>query len=244
MNRTMKIGLITTVVLAGLLTTDLAFGQTIEAGGIVIDEKQSLTVLGLGVLAGVITAYQGYRTTKEPWDTLKFFDGLIMNVIGSVILAIGAAVTQTELNVFGYVAVFAGAMGIGVQINYSRRKTVPSNAPDEKPKLIIPTGADIEMAIEASKRDPKYDWTTGNGQWARENTLAYLDHNIKFLTKELDRSEAELKKWEAITFPPGFEAAKAMFTNGIKNEIAKTKAQLEEKIRYKDEVMRRPTWLQ
>lgn len=90
--------------------------------------EQSVTVIGLGVGAGLLLAYQGYRTTGDDWDTLKFFDGVIMSVIGSVPLAIGAAVTATELNIFMYVAIFFAALGIGQQISATRKRTIPSNA--------------------------------------------------------------------------------------------------------------------
>ena len=90
--------------------------------------EQSITVILLGVGAGVLLAYQGYRTTSDDWDTLKFFDGVIMSVLGSIPLAIGAAATSTTLDVFGYVLIFFAALGIGQQISVTRRKTIPSNS--------------------------------------------------------------------------------------------------------------------
>lgn len=92
-----------------------------------IDTDQAITVILLGIGAGTLLAYQGYRTTKADWDTLKFFDGLIMSVLGSVPLAMIAAATNTSLDIFGYVLIFFAALGIGQQITVTRKKTVPSN---------------------------------------------------------------------------------------------------------------------
>jgi len=101
--------------------------ETEDAETTGFDMEQSVTVVGLGIGAGLLLAYQGYRTTKADWDTLKFFDGVIMSVLGSVPLAIAASATSTELDMFGYVLVFFAALGIGQQITVTRKKTVPSN---------------------------------------------------------------------------------------------------------------------
>jgi hypothetical protein len=92
-----------------------------------IAPEQALIVVLLGVGAGFLTAYQGYRTTPEDFDKLKFFDGVIYGIIGSVPLAIGSAMT-VELDVFGYVMIFFAAIGVGGQIRKTRQKTIPSNA--------------------------------------------------------------------------------------------------------------------
>ena len=106
-----------------------AFAQTVEVQGIEFDTTQGLIVISLGIGAGVLVAYQGYRTTKEDWDTLKFFDGVIYSVIGAVPLAIGTAITQTDLGIFGYATVFFASLGIGYQIQKSKQPTIPSNQP-------------------------------------------------------------------------------------------------------------------
>ncbi len=104
---------------------EVAEEEAAEATG--INTEQAATVLLLGIGAGVLTAYQGYRTTKADWDTLKFFDGVIMSVLGSVPLAIAAAATGAQLDMFGYILIFFAALGIGNQITKTRKKTVPSN---------------------------------------------------------------------------------------------------------------------
>ena len=85
-----------------------------------------LIVIVVGGLAGLVTAYQGIRTTAEKFDRLKFFDGVLMAIIGAVPLAVMASYDVIELNVFGYVIIFFAAIGVGVQITKTRKKTIPS----------------------------------------------------------------------------------------------------------------------
>jgi len=108
---------------------EFAIAQEVETTAIVegINTDQAITVVLLGIGAGTLLAYQGYRTTAKDWDTLKFFDGLIMSVLGSVPLAIAAAATNTTLDMFGYVLIFFAALGIGQQVITTRKKTIPSN---------------------------------------------------------------------------------------------------------------------
>jgi len=123
------------VVLAISVTAEHGFAQD-DSEPVAVEEvedvvsittAQSAYVILLGIGAGTLVAYQGYRTTNQDWDTLKFFDGLIMSVIGSVPLAIGAAITQTQFGLFDYAVIFFAAIGVGVQISKTRKKTVPSN---------------------------------------------------------------------------------------------------------------------
>ena len=115
----------------GLMANQYAMAQDAEAEDtdpvVEFNTGQSATVILLGIGAGTLAAYQGYRTTKADWDTLKFFDGLIMSVLGSVPLAITAAVINTQLDLFGYVLIFFAALGIGNQITKTRKTTIPSN---------------------------------------------------------------------------------------------------------------------
>lgn len=104
--------------------------------GMEINSNQAITVVVIGIVAGFLVAYQGYRTTPDDFDALKFFDGVIYAVIGSVPLAIGTAVT-VQLDVFGYVTVFFAAIGIGSQIKQSRKTTIPTNATDEEIEAML-----------------------------------------------------------------------------------------------------------
>lgn len=125
MNKYKKISLVLIIAMIGLVGIgQTSYGQNVDALAN-ISSEQSIIVVVLGIGAGALVAYQGYRTSSEDWNTLRFFDGLIMSVIGSIPLAIGAAISQTELNLFGYVAIFFSAIGVGYQITQTRKKTVP-----------------------------------------------------------------------------------------------------------------------
>lgn len=103
------------------------FAQTVDIQGIEFDTTQSITVIGLGVGAGLLVAYQGYRTTKADWDTLIFFDGVIKCVLVSVPLAVGSAITQTHLGIFEYVIIFGASMGFAWQMKKTQKPTLSSN---------------------------------------------------------------------------------------------------------------------
>lgn len=127
MNKLTKIGLVFIAIFAAVMTSGQAFSQELDNSGFQINETQAGIVVIIGIGGGFLTAYQGWRTSpdSETWSTLKFFDGVIQHTIAAVALAIGAAISQTEFGVFGYVTVFLAAIGAGVQINYSRQKTIP-----------------------------------------------------------------------------------------------------------------------
>ena len=118
------------LVVGSLGISQKAYAQTIDVSNIAVDTQQGLIIVGLGIGAGFLVAYQGYRTTKKDWDTLLFFDGVIKAVIGSVPLAIVGAMSQSSFGVVEYTIIFFGAMGISHQIKKSTQKTVPSNQPE------------------------------------------------------------------------------------------------------------------
>ncbi len=178
----------------------------------------------------------GFALGFLAWYVLLKADDAFLNYVAVGMLSLIFGGIGAALAIYG----LGRTVGRGGSGGSSPAPAPPAPAP---PVITNPTDTDFELAIAMSKRDPKYEWTTGNGQWARENTLAWIDSNIKRLTNELDRSNDELAKWEATPMPDAFKAAKEMFINGIKNEIAKTKAQLDEKVRYKNELMSRWTWL-
>ncbi|GKS67365.1 hypothetical protein YTPLAS73_09120 [Nitrosarchaeum sp.] len=70
--------------------TGLAFGQ--EEPEIAFSEFQ-VAIIGIGVLAGFVTAYNVYRksqngTNPEKFNITKFLDRVFMAVIGSIPLAV------------------------------------------------------------------------------------------------------------------------------------------------------------
>lgn len=131
------LAILSIVALAGFVTSDFASAQEIEiVDGVEINGEQAITVVFIGIAAGFLVAYQGYRTTPEDFDTMKFFDGVIYAVIGAVPLAIGTAMT-VNLDVFGYVTIFFAAIGVGSQIKKARQRTIPSNATEEEIEDIL-----------------------------------------------------------------------------------------------------------
>lgn len=81
-----------------------------------ITNAEILIVL-LGVFGGLTTAYNGYRKNKVEqgdqfkWDSGKFFDRVIMGVLTSVPLAIGAAADVITLNIFTIVLIYLASLG-------------------------------------------------------------------------------------------------------------------------------------
>lgn len=104
-----------------------AFAQTVNVQGVQFDTTQSITVVLIGVGAGFLVAYQGYRTTTKDWDTLQFFDSVIKATLVSIPLAVGSAITQTHLGIFEYVAIFGASMGFAWQLKKSMKPTLSSN---------------------------------------------------------------------------------------------------------------------
>ncbi len=95
-------------------TTGLASAQT-EEPEIAFSEFQ-LAIIGIGVLAGFVTAYNGYRRSQngespEPFNITKFLDRVFMAVIGSIPLAIAESANIIRLDLFGAWIVFAAALG-------------------------------------------------------------------------------------------------------------------------------------
>lgn len=119
--------LFTTIFTTTLLASEQVLAQG-QAESMTFNSTEMATVILIGIAAGFLNAYQGYRTTPDDFDTLKFFDGVIKASLSSVPLAIGAAVAQTELNLFIYALIFFAAIGISVQWTKSRQTTIPSNA--------------------------------------------------------------------------------------------------------------------
>lgn len=133
MQKYTKIAIALLVVFAGTIgCQDIILAQTPNVA-IQMTSSEMITVVVVGALGGLLHAYQGYRTGKEDFDKLKFFDGVITCIISSVPLAIGAAVQQTAsgqpLNVFTYVLIFFASIGLGFQIQQTRKSTIPSNQP-------------------------------------------------------------------------------------------------------------------
>lgn len=93
--------------------TGLAFGQ--EEPEIAFSEFQ-LAIIGIGVIAGFVTAYNGFRKSKngtnpEKFDITKFLDRVFMAVLGSIPLAVAESANVVKLDLFGAWIVFAASLG-------------------------------------------------------------------------------------------------------------------------------------
>lgn len=73
-------------------------------------EGEGIIVI-IGVLGGLVTAYQGFSKTNSPFNVRKFFDRVIISIIASVGIAIGAFASTTETGLFMYVMVFFASIG-------------------------------------------------------------------------------------------------------------------------------------
>lgn len=130
MNKTLKMMLLTFAIIGSMLIIPQfgnAFAQTVDVAGIEFDTTQSVTIIVIGVSAGLLVAYQGYRTTSKDWDTLVFFDSVIKSTLISIPLAVASAITQTHLGIFEYVTIFGASMGFAWQLRKTLKPTIPSN---------------------------------------------------------------------------------------------------------------------
>ncbi len=90
-------------------------------------------IIGIGALAGLTTAYLRMRKARsdaiekgEEWkfDATRFIDRIIMAVIASVPLAIGAAANVIILNPFTIVMIFLASLGSAELILELREKNI------------------------------------------------------------------------------------------------------------------------
>ena len=92
-----------------------AFAQTTIDVPVEISQAEVI-VLIVGGLAGLTTAYLGYRKNKSEdpnlkFDITKFMDRVLVAVITSVGLAIGVAADILVLNFFTLYMIFVSAIG-------------------------------------------------------------------------------------------------------------------------------------
>ena len=121
------------LVCAGLLWSGMeAYGQE----DVSIDEvpiefsAQEFLILGVGVLGGLTIAYLGYREAKakDPKVTFsgtRFFDRVILAVLVSIPLAIGAAGDLVAINLFTLWMVYGTSLGTAEIIMRLREKHKP-----------------------------------------------------------------------------------------------------------------------
>jgi len=86
-----------------------------------------LIIVGIGVFAGLLVAYQGFAKQTDPFSAKLFFDRVITCTVTALGLAIGQAVTYASpLTPLMYVMIFGAAIGFGELYLKSRSGTTPT----------------------------------------------------------------------------------------------------------------------
>jgi len=109
------------VLTASGIVTDLAYAE------VQLTDEQTVQIIGVGILAALFRAYLGYSKSREDFDKIKFIDGFLTASVTTIPTALGAAYTNTSMNLFGLVLIFFATIGMGLTINEMRRKSIPSN---------------------------------------------------------------------------------------------------------------------
>lgn len=103
------------IAITALTSAGTAYAQETPEIEIEFSPTQLLIVV-IGVFAGLVTAYNGYRKAKidkpdEKFDIGKFLDRVIIAIIASVPIAIGEAAGLVTLDLFGAILIFLAALG-------------------------------------------------------------------------------------------------------------------------------------
>lgn len=195
-------------VIAIVPASSMAYAQ--ETGmEIQFTSNEQLAIVIVGILAGVTSAYQGFSKSGEEFSSRKFFDRVVTSSISSVALAVGAAATQTEVNIFMYVMVFLAAIGSTDLIIRQRARTH--------------TPAEIEFSRRAKG--------AGSGEWGVKNTVNEIQARIAYLTKDLQDTKAEKESYLSKLTNPEFKTLMAAFFD---REVARVSNQLAAEIAKRD----------
>lgn len=129
--------LVAVAILSGVAADQFVEAQTIEVTkDINLDTNQVIIVIIIGVVGGVVRAWQGYDKSPNDFDTLLFINGIRNAVLASIPIALASALT-TELNAFGYVMIFLGVVGTTNLASNTMKKSIPSNATPEEIQRIL-----------------------------------------------------------------------------------------------------------
>lgn len=94
----------------------VAYGQEQQDPEIAFSEFQ-LVIFGIGALAGLVTAYNGYASKKRKegksfvFDPRAFLDRIFIATLASIPLAIAESANIVKLDLFGAWIIFAAALG-------------------------------------------------------------------------------------------------------------------------------------
>lgn len=73
-------------------------------------ENEGIIII-IGVTGGLVSAWQGFSKTNTPFNPRKFIDRVIVSIIASVGIAIGAFASTSETGLFMYVMIFFASIG-------------------------------------------------------------------------------------------------------------------------------------
>ncbi len=73
-------------------------------------EQEGIIVI-IGLVGGLVSAWQGFSKAGTAFDPRKFIDRVIVSVVASIAIAIGAFASTNETGIFMYVMVFLASIG-------------------------------------------------------------------------------------------------------------------------------------
>lgn len=92
-----------------------------EEAGLTYEEQ--VAIVGVGVLAGLVTAYQGFSKSGKPFVFRLFLDRVIVAIISSLGIAIASVVVEEPVTLFTLVLVFLASAGAATFALKGRVKT-------------------------------------------------------------------------------------------------------------------------
>ena len=113
----MNKALLAIVVLAVAATSVIGMANAQEEEPEIAFSEFQFVIFGIGALAGLVTAYNGYAKNKREqgkefiFDRQKFLDRVFMAILSSIPLAIAESANIVKLDLFGAWIIFASALG-------------------------------------------------------------------------------------------------------------------------------------
>ena len=117
--RTAILASIMLVAIGGLAVAQGA-EHTAEEG---LTYEEQLSIVIVGTIAGLLTAYQGFSKAGKPFVLKLFLDRVITAIIASLGIAIASVVVEEPVTLFTLVLVFLASVGAATFALKSRVKT-------------------------------------------------------------------------------------------------------------------------
>ena len=112
-----------------VMVSGLAYAQEEAPEEAVLTFEEQLAIVGVGVLAGLITAYQGFSKSGEDFVLKLFLDRVITAVIASLAIAVSTVVLEEPVTLFTLVMVFLASIGTASLFLTGRQKTKSTSKP-------------------------------------------------------------------------------------------------------------------